>query len=307
MKKQRFKKLGKEEGFFSAFVLVFLVTLGIMGVGASMLVQSESKNIINQINCAKSDYLIEGAAFYCAGAISAGRLTSDTTFTIENMDVDVDTLYDAGALIMEVTVTLNDDQQRTIRYEMQDNPLWRYAVYVAGSVNNTTARDSDGVTDPDLIVENKSPLPTVDNSTLNSMSSTQGHDRSEATFSPTDDYPNGSFYYTGATPNVIHVYGNMNVAANIDIYGIYLVEGNVSLDRRANVHAIIYLVNPGRSVAGASTNFSRNDVEGAIFGNGSVTAGGSRSLRVVHRPDWMRVFTQFVDYTGGMKIADWSY
>ena len=306
MNKQRFKKLGKEEGFFSAFVLVFLVTLAIMGVGASILVQSESKNIIHQMNCVKNDYLVEGAAFYCAGAISEGRLTSDTTFTIANIDVDVDTFYDAGALIMEVTVTLDQEQERTIRYEMQDNPLWRYAVYVAGGATNTTARDSTGATDPDLIVEYKNPIPDVDNATLISMSSTQVHDQSAATFTPADGYPNSSFYESGNTPNVTHVYNDMSVAAYVNIYGIYMVEGNVTLDRRSYVHGIIYLRNSGKKVDGSSTYSTRNDVEGAIFGNGYVTATGTR-LRVQHKPEWMRVFAQFVDYTGGMKIADWSY
>ncbi len=310
MKKQRLKKLRREEGFFSAFILVFLVTLALMGVGASILVQSESKNIIHHINSVKSDYVIEGAAFYCASALTAGTLTNDTTFTFANIDVVVDTLYEDDTLIMNVKAIIDDDSTRKIRFEMKENSLWRYAIYVGENVTMTTTRDSNNVTDTDLIVENKDPLPSVDDPTLTSLSSSQGHDRG-GPFTPAEDFPSPSFYQAdGVTPNVTHVFGNMTVNANITIWGIFVVEGSVFLERRADVRGIIYLGSAGTSVTGMSANTDRDipNVLGGIFGKGQVTIeSGSRRLYVQHQPEWMRVFAQYVADISGMKIAHWSY
>ncbi len=309
MKKQTLKRLRKEEGFFSAFVLVFLVTLGLMGIGASMLLQSESKNVINQMNSVRADYLMESAAFYSTAALSAGTLTSDTSFTIGSIDVEVDTFYDAGTMIMEVTVTIDEGRTRTILFEMKENPIWRRSIFVSGSIDaNVTTKDSNNVVDDDLKVANRSPMPQVNNSTLTSMAASQGHEKG-GPWTATDDYPSTSFYRSGNTPNVTHVYGDMYVNANIDIHGIFIVDGNVYLDRRAHVQAVLYLPNSGTKVEANSSSSNRFDpnVLGGIYGFGEVTVVSSKTLYVRHEPEWMRVFSQYVNGGDGTKIAHWSY
>ena len=306
MKKQKIKKLGKEEGFFSAFVLVFLVTLGLMGIGASILVQSESKNVTHHINSVKSDYLMEGAAFYATAALSTGTLMSDTSFTVENIDVDVDTSYDDDQLVMDVTASV-EDYERTIRFELVQHPLWQKAIYVHGDVTNAYAKDSDGHVDNSLIVANQNPMPQVATSTLNSMAASQVHEQNNG-WVATDNYPGtGSFYFSGNTPNVTHVYGNMSVG-NVTIYGIYVVDGNVTLtNKRADIRGVIYLVNPETTLTAQNSYATRTELQGGIFGFGSVTASG-RSLYVRHNPEYMRVFSNYVGpIPGGTKIADWSY
>jgi hypothetical protein len=314
MKKQECKQLGKEEGFFSAFVLIFLVTLGLMGMGASILVQSDSKSIIRHMNSRKSDYVIEGAAFYAAAAVTAGKLTSDTTFTINNIDVSVvmSTNQDC-TLVVNITADIDDDQIRTIQFEMEEDAIWKKAIYMHGDVDNSVVtRDSTGAYDwdSDLIVANKSMMPPVTNILLFDMASDQDHDRGDG-WTPTSEYPyaGASFYESGITPNVTYVMGDMTVNNGITVWGIFVVDGDVELKRNSLVNGIIYLVNSGTQVIGEDTAQDRNDpnVEGGIFGLGEIDVLGNKRLYVKHNPEWMRVFDLFVNDTTGTKIAHWSY
>jgi hypothetical protein len=140
------------------------------------------------------------------------------------------------------------------------------------------------------------------------MAASQGHEKG-GPWTATDDYPSTSFYRSGNTPNVTHVYGDMYVNANIDIHGIFIVDGNVYLDRRAHVQAVLYLPNSGTKVEANSSSSNRFDpnVLGGIYGFGEVTVVSSKTLYVRHEPEWMRVFSQYVNGGDGTKIAHWSY
>ena len=59
------------------------------------------------------------------------------------------------------------------------------------------------------------------------MATTQGHYNS-GSFNPGSNYPNGSFYYSGSTPNVTYVVGDLSESGNNIIYGVYYVEGDVT-------------------------------------------------------------------------------
>ena len=66
------KDNNQERGFVSAFFLIFLVTLGLMGAGGYVLMSSEAKNTTNQFLVLQADYAANGAAYYAIERVSDG-------------------------------------------------------------------------------------------------------------------------------------------------------------------------------------------------------------------------------------------
>jgi|GEM_PF-2427878 len=74
MKVKRFiKNIRKSErGFVSALVLIFLVTLALMGMGAYILIRTEGVGIARQAMLTQMDYAAEGAYYYARAVMMRG-------------------------------------------------------------------------------------------------------------------------------------------------------------------------------------------------------------------------------------------
>ena len=68
------RKMQEEEGFFSAIVLIFIVTLGLMGMGTYALIRSEGTNITNKVQAIQAEYAANGGIYYALELLEAGEM-----------------------------------------------------------------------------------------------------------------------------------------------------------------------------------------------------------------------------------------
>lgn len=70
--------------------------------------------------------------------------------------------------------------------------------------------------------------PNLDSEVFKAMAIDQGHYHA-SDFPASDDYPNGSYYYSGSVPNIVYVDGNLTINGNKVIYGVYWITGNTTV------------------------------------------------------------------------------
>jgi len=104
-----------------------------------------------------------------------------------------------------------------------DNPDTGANVTYGNGTNNVTSGSETG---PPAIVFR--PAQPLDENVFKALATDQGHYHS-GDFSVSDNYPNGSFYYSGSVPNIIFVEGNLTVNGNREIYGVYWIKGNTTV------------------------------------------------------------------------------
>ncbi len=81
-------------------------------------------------------------------------------------------------------------------------------------------------------------VPPLDEGFFKAMAIDQGHYYS-GSLSPANNYPNGSYYYSGSIPNVTYVGGNLSGNGNKIIYGVYYVKGDVSMNGNVQLQGIV--------------------------------------------------------------------
>lgn len=116
--------------------------------------------------------------------------------------------------------------------------------------------------------------PVIDENIIKALATDQGHYQS-GTFQPDDNYPNGSFYYSGTVPNITYVNGNLDVIGNRSIYGIYWVTGTVTVSGNAEVYGLIIGESDITMNGGGGSDI---ELEGGIIQYGSsssLTGNGS--------------------------------
>ncbi len=149
------------------------------------------------------------------------------------------------------------------------------AIVIAGDLTNINIRDEDNNLDPSLGSDNDTP-PDIMKSGLVQMSNDQGHTQL-GNFSPVSGWPNGDFYYSGDTPNVTYVTGNLSVSGGSTVYGIFVIDGNVVLNGSARVEGVLYLPNPTSTIIHGGGAPAENSVVGGIISWGDVTGTGSHA------------------------------
>jgi len=193
-----------------------------------------------------------------------------------------------------------------------DNPPWdSSAIFTMGTVFNVGAWDSLGNPDSTLIKTQTGSFPDFDYTSLFALSTSQGHDQTASPFRPADNYPNGSFYQAdGITPNVTHVYNGLNVGGSRTVYGIFLVEGNVTLNGSAHIEGIIVLVNERSTIITGGGDPSESTIKGAIISHGDISGFGGH-INVQQWPEYIRELKKFDNTEEGSsqhsKIVKWEY
>ena len=181
-----------------------------------------------------------------------------------------------------------------------------FAIWAKDSVTNVSTKDSLGSPDPSLLIENAPFMPDIDYPDLVAQATLQSHVQSAATFAPADNYPNGSFYYSGNTPNVTHVQGNLQVNGGRTVYGIFIVEGSAILDGNSRVEGVLYLPNPTSTIIHGGGNPSDASVTGGILTWGTVDGTGNH-ISVQHSPEFMRSFADGFSFDNGrMRVLSWQ-
>jgi len=309
------RDIQREEGFWSALVLIFLITLALMGLGASVLMRGEGKNVANQYAALQADYAANGGVYYGLRRLELGSLDESTAITIGNGTVALDTSKIAGTtdILLTVNATVGGVQKGfSIRLTSDDPTGWdTTAVFTMGTVLNVTAKDPSGQDDPNKLVENATSFPDFDTTSLFVISTSQGHDQTASPFRPVNNYPNGSFYQAdGITPNITHVFGDLVVGGDTTVYGIFIVEGSVTLNGNARVYGMLVLVNERSTIITGGGGKQESSVTGGIVSHGDINGTGNHiSVRQV--PEYIRELKKFDNTEEGSsqhsKIVKWEY
>ena len=220
-----------EEGFWSAVFLLFLMTLTLMGLGASAIMKNEAPSLGNQINGLKAEYGANGAAYFGIAQLNALTFSDTSGIVFGEATVSFDTSMSGDDVVLLVTSEVAGIVHSIeIVIEPPENPEDN-AIYITGTVINVSTLDSLGNIDPDLLVQNLDELPTIDEDSLKAMAIAQGR-----YFNSFDDdtfnvHGGCSDFYQadGVTPNVTYVSGDLVMAGNEELHGIYVVEGDIKI------------------------------------------------------------------------------
>ncbi|NQT26112.1 hypothetical protein HQ585_12210 [candidate division KSB1 bacterium] len=240
-----------QKGFLSAFVIIFVVTLGLLATGSAMLVRSESTNIGNQVAMIKAENAARGALHFARKFIAING--DSLTMPVLNLgDAEASMYYSQSGTQIDLYMTVTSGPvDNSMHVEMRIAGSLSYAIYASGSVSNQDTDDSTGTQDNSLIYQNAPSFPSVDVSGLTAVANIQGANRvnADATFTPGDGWPDATrlnFYNASGLPEVTIVTGNLLVEENKTIFGIYVVSGTVELeaggfgDDGGRVDGIIY-------------------------------------------------------------------
>jgi hypothetical protein len=301
--------LKREDGFWSAFFLVFLVTLGLLGMGAYALMRSEGTNIGNQAKMYQADYAPDGIAFYGMRALAQGKFTHATetrTYTVGTASGTLDTIKMASGDIRMIVNSTCSNAQRELQIEAAFVGFADRAIITTSTVSGIGAKDSNFVDNSRRLAQQVDSIPAINLTGLKAIATKFTGNKS---YNGSTVYPaSGTFFKTGSTPNVTYVTGNLDVSGNATLYGIWIVDGTVTISGTPRIYGVIYLPNPTSTLVNGGGSKSSSVITGAVVSHGSVT-GNAKDLSVSHKPTYMNAFCKFKTYPDVKEsiIAIWKY
>lgn len=305
-----YRVLSSEKGVSSVVAFVIMLMVSTVGFTLYFMTTSDSKLSTRKLQTAQAFYMAEAGLEYALKRMNSDlALDEDQAIPIENGTVLVDTsILEDGTTLLLAEAQIMEMTRRVGVYILNTVNLGEFAIYCTGDVDNVTALDEEGNEDPDLMISNADSLPPIDYLGLTDMALNQGHLIFDGNFKPPNNWPNGSFYFSAGVPNVTHCINDMTVNGGRDIYGIFVVEGNVKLNGSSRVYGIIYLPNLESEVlqvtvdGGGSPGTS--SVQGGIIANGDVIGNGSH-ITVRYVEEYMNFFGEFEKPSDTYRIVRW--
>ena len=306
----KLKNIKKEEGFWSAFVLILLTTLALMGMGAYVLMRSEGINVADEIESLQTDYSATGAVYYSLRALQAGTFSDGASVTIGGVSVTLDTARtQSGNDSLHVMARTSDGTVTEVGAVLEGVAVW-----TTGNVINVSIFDNNGNQSSNLVARNASSIMVMNLAALLAVPNAQvftGNTTINNTYSPTG---NTNFYQSdGVTPNVTIVNGNLTIGRNGTVYGIVVVRGNLTIQSggflwgfsAGRVVGVVYLPDSGNTISMAR----RTRITGAVLSNGNITGSGSGGI-ITHNINYVNTFVTFrlnpnVQWASG--ISSWNY
>ncbi|MCZ6668354.1 MAG: hypothetical protein O6932_06790 [Gammaproteobacteria bacterium] len=184
-------------------------------------------------------------------------------------------------------------------------PLDSIAVSTTGTVVNVTTLDENSNPDPSLLSSQQDWSYDIDDQALYNLAASQSHIETGSNFSPGNNYPNGSFYYSGQTPNVTHVLGDLLIGGNQTIYGIFYVEGDVTIQGNATLEGVLYLPNETSILLQGGGNLYPGSVIGGIISTGDIDGAGNH-IYVEYEPTYLTHFSQYGDTGASVLVYSWK-
>ncbi len=300
-----------EDGFWAAFFVIFLVTLGLVAVGGAVLMQAEGINLGHQATMVQVDYAMDGAVQYAIRALENDEFENDGSLTVGSITMSLDTVHLAGGEIeLNVSASVgNMLKNSTLNYTMAAG-LSDYALYTTKTASKITFRDHDGNVSDAVDMQNAPSMPTIDETALINASNAQGNSQAGAWIAP-DHHPDPalqSFYNAAGQPHVTYVNGVMEVPSGRTVYGIFFVTGSVVLRSFARIEGVVYM--PNHSAAanlGLDTSSSR--IIGGVVTNGAVEGGWFFNSVIQHNRDYMSIFASNETgdpIPGQVRIQSWA-
>ena len=145
----------------------------------------------------------------------------------------------------------------------------------------------------------------IDDQALYNLAASQSHIETGSNFSPAHNYPSGSFYYSGQTPNVTHVLGDLLILENRTIYGIFYVEGGVTIEGNGTLDGVLYLPNESSTFIGGGGNSYPGSVIGGIISTGDIDGAGNH-IYVQYEPAYLTDFSQYGDTGASIVVYSWK-
>ncbi|MFQ5863946.1 MAG: hypothetical protein ACE5IW_01825 [bacterium] len=292
-------------GLSIAYILFIILMLTTLGVVSYSLMIVDSRISLKYMQGIQAQYLAEAGIEYGIKRIFQG----ESAPYIESVSTDEGTFNIAIAnqdSLLELTSTGDiGEAEKTIQVLVSyQPPIGDFAIYSTGDVTNVTSLDENGDPDPSLLVDNAESLPDIDNQALIDMAISQGHVESGSEYQPSHGYPNFNFYFSGTTPNVTYVQGDLRVQGGRTVYGIYIVDGDIRLDGSSRVEGVLYMVNPNNIVIHGGGNPTESSVTGGILANGDVDGTGNH-ITVHYNSEYMGKFAEYENSASSREIVLW--
>ncbi len=303
-------KSQSERGISAVVTFLIMTMISTIGFTLFFITMTDSKMATRKLQSAQAFYIAEAGLEYGVKRMNSNiAINESQPIPIFNGTVLLDTSKSNNIVILTAQGQLQGTD-RKVGVAMQNMVnLGGFSIYSTGDVENVTTLDEFGVEDPDLLSANADSLPPIDYLGLTDMALNQGQVVFDAEFSPGDNYPNGSFYYSTDVPNVIHVVNDLVVQGGSTIYGIYVIEGNVTLHGGARLEGVIYLPNLDSEVlqititGGGSP--TESTINGGIIANCDVSGTGNH-ITSRYVPDYMEYFGEFERASATYTIFGWT-
>lgn len=296
-----FIKKGKsnENGSLSvSFVFFIIIALTTLGVVSYSVMTMDSRMSVKQLQVTQSRYWAEaGIEYAIKKLIEDGSAPSSESFSSDDGNFSI-TSTTSGSETEIISTGAVANSEKTVKVTIQyQPPIGDFAIYATGEVSNVTALNEMGDPDPSLMVMNAASLPDLDDQALIDMATAQGHVETGSEFSPSHGYPNFNFYYSGTTPNVTHVHGDLRVQGGRTVYGIFVVDGDIRLDGSSRVYGVLYMRFSNNIVIHGGGTPTESSVTGGVVANGDVDGTGNH-ITVHYNPEYMSIFG---DYENGQN------
>jgi len=210
----------------------------------------------------------------------------------------------------------NVDASDLTQVSVFDAPFHDFAVWAKDTAITVVTKDSTGILDPGLLIQNAPFMPKIDKTGLVSEATAQGYvfdtesdvEIGGSHFHPSSGFPNNSFYHDSTAisqvPNVIHVQGDLHIRDGRTVYGIFVVEGNVLLNEDAHIKGVIYLPNTSSRVYNRENAGSK--ITGGIVTWGEVDGDGF-PIDVKHNPKFMRALvSNYAPDNPPIRVLSWK-
>ncbi|MFQ5823953.1 MAG: pilus assembly PilX N-terminal domain-containing protein [bacterium] len=287
---------------FIVLVLLMFMTLGVVSYSVMTV---DSRHSINFMQAVQAQYVAEAGIEYGLKKMYEGdSLSSSETVFMEEGKFSLE-YTDLDSMVELNSTGIVGDARKIIQVLVQQTPpIENYAIFSTGEIMNVTPLDEYGDTDFSLMIENANSLPNMEDQDLINMAISQGHLETGANFEPAHGYPNFNFYFSGLTPNITYVQGNLHVQGGRTVYGIFVVDGDITLDGSSRVKGVLYMRNPNHTVIHGGGNPSESSVTGGIVANGNVDGTGNH-ISVHYKHEYMEIFGNYENREASFVLLSW--
>ncbi len=293
-------------GISIAFVFFVILMFTILGTVAFSIMKVDSEFSLKYVQGLQAQYISEaGIEYGLKRLFDGGDLSASETVSVPGGSFTLQSTSQDTMIIVTSTGEVGS-ARKTIRVRVRYRPpIGDYAIFSTGDIENVNSLDENGDPDPTLMVENAPAMPEIDDQSLLDMAAAQGNVKTASTFEPAHGYPNFNFYLSGTTPNVTHCTGNMRVRGGRTVYGIFVVEGNITLDGSARVVGVLYMINHGHVVIHGGGSPSESSVTGGIVANGDIDGTGNH-ITVYYNSEYMGLFGTFETGQQPVRVISWE-
>jgi len=273
---------------------------------SNLLMKTEIRMSVNFVQRLQAQYLAEAGIEYGISLIFQGQggPYTETVSAGDNRGYFSLSIEQDSVLTLTSTGEMERAEKGLEVKMIYQPPIGDFAVYSTDDVVNVTALDEAGDPDPSLMVSNWPFFPDMDDSTLIAQATAQGHVKTDSEFIPSHGYPNFNFYYSGTTPNVTWVQGDLRVNGGTTIYGIFVVDGSIVLHGSSRVEGVLYMRNSANIVISGGGNPTQSSVTGGIVANGDVDGAGNH-ITVQYKAEYMKKFEEHEQSLTVSRVSSW--